>query len=134
MQTNNDVRHLLSSNTSRDSNSLPSQVVIDVSTYTLAYCNCTYSIHQNMQRPCGSLIDGGANGGLRGSDVVILAETFLTSDVTGIANNTLQKVPVCIVAGLIQTPNGPIIGVFHQDAHHGTGKTIHTVSLCANIT
>jgi hypothetical protein len=48
--------------------------------------------------------------------------------VTSIADNTLQKIPVCTVAGLIKTQHGPIIGVFHQYTHHGTGKTIHSVS------
>jgi hypothetical protein len=60
--------------------------------------------------------------------VVIIEETLLTADVTGIAIITLQKVPICTVPGLIQTQHGPIIGIFHQYAHHGTGKTIHSVS------
>jgi hypothetical protein len=128
MQTNTDVCHLLSNNTSRGTDSLPSQVVIYGCTYTVSYCDRAYSIHRNMLGPCGSLIDGGANGGLIGSDVVVLAETFLTADVTGLANNTLQKVSVCTVADLIQTQHGPIIGVFHQYSHHGTGKNIHSVS------
>jgi hypothetical protein len=81
-----------------------------------------------MQRPFGSLIYGGTKGGLSGSDAVVLAETFLTADLTGIANNTLKKIPVCTVAGLIQTQHGPVIGVFRQYAHHGTGKTINSVS------
>jgi hypothetical protein len=80
-----------------------------------------------MLGPCGSLIDGGGNGGLSGSDVVLLADTFLAADVNGLVNNTLQKVPFCTVAGLIQTQHGPIIGIFHKYAHHGTGKTIHSV-------
>jgi hypothetical protein len=88
MTTSTDVQHLLSNNTSRDSNSVPSRVVIDGCTYNLSYCDRTYSIHQNLQRPCGSLIDGGANGGLSGSDVVVLSETLFTADVTGIAYNT----------------------------------------------
>jgi hypothetical protein len=70
------------------------------------------SIHQNIQSPSGSLIDGGANGGLSGSDVVVLYGTILTADVTGIADNTLQQIQVFTVAGLIQTQHGPIIGVF----------------------
>jgi len=36
--------------------------------------------------------------------------------------------PVFTVAGLIQTQHIPIIGVFHQYAHHGTGKTRQSVS------
>ena len=127
--TNNcDIRHLLSHNTSRESSSVPSQVVIDGRTYHLSFGNRTYSVHQNIQNPIGSLIDGGANGGLGGSDVVVICETLLTADVTGIADNTLQQIPICTVAGLIQTQHGPIIGIFHQYAHLGSGKTIHSVS------
>jgi hypothetical protein len=128
MQANTDVCHLLSKNTYMDSNSLPSQSVIDGRTYTLSNCDRAYSIQQNMLGTCGSLIDGGANGGLSGSDVVILADTILTTNANGIANFTLQKVPVCTVDGRIQTQHGPIIGVFHQYAHHGTSKTIHSDS------
>jgi hypothetical protein len=127
MQANTDVRHLLSNNSFRDSNSLPAYVFIDGRTYTHSYFDRAYSIHQNMLGPSGSLIDGGANGGLS-SDVVVLAETLLTTDVTCIAKNTSQKVPVWTVAGLIQTQHGTIIGIFHQYAHHGTGKTNHSVS------
>jgi hypothetical protein len=39
-------------------------------------------------------------GGLGGSDIVVIAKTFFTTDFTGIAENTLQKVAVC-TAGLI---------------------------------
>jgi hypothetical protein len=94
MTASHNVCHLRSNNTSKDSNFLPSQVVIVGPTYTLSYCDCIYSINQNHQRPCGSLIDGGANSGLRGSDVVVLSKTLLTADFTVIADNTLQKVPV----------------------------------------
>jgi hypothetical protein len=123
-----DVRHLLSNTTSRDSSAPPSQVVIDGRTYTLSYCARTYSFHQHKQRSSGLLIDGGANVGLSGSDVVVIEDTLLTADLTGIANNNLQKVPICTVAGLMQTQHGPIVGIFHQYTHHGTGKTIILVS------
>jgi hypothetical protein len=56
---------------------------------------------------CGSLIHGGTNGGLSGSAVVVLTDTFLTADVSGIANKTFQKFPVGTVAGLIQTQQNP---------------------------
>jgi hypothetical protein len=35
---------------------------------------------------------------------------------------------VCTIPVLIQTQHGPIIGIFHPYAPHGTGKTIHSVS------
>jgi len=47
MQAKTDIHHLLPNKTSRDSNSLPSQVVIDGRTYTLSPCDCAYSIHPN---------------------------------------------------------------------------------------
>ena len=53
---------------------------------------------------------------------------FLLPTSLALRDNTLQQIPVCTVAGLIQTQHGPIIGVFHQYAHQGTGKTIHSVS------
>ena len=66
--TNNcDIRQLLSNYTSRDSSSVPTSIVVDGRTYTLSYCARTYSLHQQLQSPSGSLIDGGANGGLSGS-------------------------------------------------------------------
>jgi hypothetical protein len=81
-----------------------------------------------LQEPCGSFIHQGANGGLSGFDVVVRSDTLHTADVTGIADNTLQKVTVCSVVGLIQTQYGPIMGGFHQDSQHGTGERIQDVS------
>jgi hypothetical protein len=102
--TNNcDICQLLSNSTSRDSSSVPSSIVVYGHTDTLYYCARTYSIHQNIRSPSGSLIDGVTNGGLSGSDVVVLYKTLLTADVTGIVDNTLKQIPVCKVAGLIQT-------------------------------
>jgi hypothetical protein len=86
--TNNcDIRQLLSSNSSRDSSSVPSSIVVDGRTYILSYGAHTYSLHQQLQSRSGSLIDGGANVGLSGSDVVVLSETLLTADFIGIADN-----------------------------------------------
>jgi hypothetical protein len=118
----------MSNSTSRDSSSLPSSIVVDGRMYTLSYCACTYSIHQNIQSPRGSCIDGAVNGGLNGSDAVVLSETLLTADVIGIVDNTLQQIPLCAVEGLIQNQHGPIIGALHQYAHQGTGMTIRAVS------
>ena len=40
-------------------------------------------------------------------------------DVTGIAGAKVSNVPLKTVAGVIQTTSGPIIGIFHNYAHHG---------------
>jgi hypothetical protein len=69
----------------------------------------------------GALIDGGATGGLGGSDVRVMWETYCTSNVTGIGAKSLANLPICTVGAVIQTQKGPIIGVFNQYAHCGKG-------------
>ncbi len=61
----------------------------------------------------GSLIDRGVNGGLFGSDVLILLETGRRCNVTGITNNAVTDLPIVQAAGLIQSSIGPIIGIFN---------------------
>lgn len=75
----------------------------------------------------GSLIDSGCNGGMAGSDVRIIEEgTGNPVDITGIGDTELNHVQICTAAGLIQTQQGPIIGIFHQYANYGKGNTIHS--------
>jgi hypothetical protein len=95
--------------------------------YTLSFCNRTYDINNSVYSHYGALVDGGANGGLSGSDVVVLSVTLNTANVVGIPENTLQQLRLCTVAALIETNKGPIIGIFNQYAHCGTGKTILSV-------
>ena len=88
----------------------------------------TYRTTQSPDQTTGSLIDGGCNGGLAGSDVIVLEESLEKVNVKGIADTTLKSVPVGTVAGLITTTKGPVIGIFHQYACHGKGSTIHSVN------
>jgi hypothetical protein len=44
--------------------------------YVYTFLLRKYSLHQNIQSPNLSLIDGDANGGLSVSDVVALSKTF----------------------------------------------------------
>ena len=76
----------------------------------------------------GSLIDGGANGGLLGQDARVLErELNATADVVGIAGNTLESLPICQAAAVIDTvDDGPIVGIFSHYAEGKTGKTIHS--------
>jgi hypothetical protein len=76
----------------------------------------------------GSLIDGGANGGMSGDDVIVLEKTNDSCDVTGVAQNSIDNLAVCTVAGLVQSTTGPIIAIFSQYAHYGKGKTVHSAS------
>ena len=53
------------------------------------YCFCT---HSAAWKACtGSLINGGANGDLCGSNVLILMETGQCYNVTGITNNAVTN-------------------------------------------
>ena len=82
----------------------------------------------SVARSCGSLIDGGANGGLAGADVRLISSGNAKADVTGINDTVIADVPIGTVAGLIQTNEGPAIAVMHQYAYVGTGDTIHSVN------
>jgi len=73
----------------------------------------------------GSLVDGGANGGLCGGDMLVIEETGALCDVTGIAEQTVTNLKLVKACGKIHTMNGTIIGVFHQYANLGRGRTIH---------
>ena len=77
----------------------------------------------------GSLIDGGANGGLLGSDAWIL-ETDLaaTADVLGVTQDVLKSLPIVQAAAKIATvEDGFIIGIFSSYAQWGDGgRTIHS--------
>jgi hypothetical protein len=100
----NGLRQMLSNSHSRP----PSQVNT---------VHCTYSTHNVNIQSAGALIDGGANGGLGGSDVCVMWETHSTADVVGIGAKSLSNLPICTVGAVIQTQKGPIIGVFNQYAH-----------------
>jgi hypothetical protein len=65
---------------------------------------------------------------MSGSDVRVIETTLSKADVTGIADHAVIDLPISTVAGLIETSNGCIIGIFHQYAHLGTGKTIHSTN------
>ena len=47
----------------------------------------------------GSLIDSGANGGMAGNDVRVMDTSFATANVTGVAENTVEDLPICTVSG-----------------------------------
>jgi hypothetical protein len=76
-----------------------------------------------------SLVDGGANGGMAGSNVRTLSESsFNKANVTGIGESLIQNLPLATVAGLISTHRGPAIVLLHQYANYGKGHTIHSSS------
>ena len=71
------------------------------------------------------LIDGGANGGLAGADMRVIHTTPRKINIVGIGDHELTGLDVVTAATLLDTQKGPIIGIFHEYAHYGKGKSIH---------
>ena len=71
------------------------------------------------------LIDRGANGGLAGTDMRVIHTTPRKINIVGIGGHELTGLNVVTAATLLDTQKGPIIGVFHEYAHLGKGRSIH---------
>ena len=71
------------------------------------------------------LIDRGANGGLAGADMKVIHTTPRKINNVGIDDHELTGLNVVTAAALLDTQKGPIIGIFHEYAHLGKGKSIH---------
>ena len=71
------------------------------------------------------LIDRGANGGLAGADMRVLHTTPRKINIIGIDDHEMTGLNVVTAATLLDTQKGPIIGVFHEYAHLGKGRSIH---------
>ena len=74
------------------------------------------------------LIDRGANGGLAGADMRVIHTTPRKINIVGIDDHELTGLNVVTAAALLDTQKGPIIGVFHEYAHLGKGRSIHAAS------
>ena len=96
--------------------------------YMISKHNMKYHISRNEQQAKASLVDHGANGGMVGSDAIILEKTNRTADVTGIDDHQVCDLPIVTAAGLVQSQHGPVIAIMHQYAYHEQGKTIHSSS------
>ena len=71
------------------------------------------------------MIDRGANGGLAGADMRVLQKVHRKINIVGIDDHELTGLNVVTAAGLLDTQKGPIIGIFHEYAHLGKGRSIH---------
>ena len=76
----------------------------------------------------GSLINGGATGGMSGDDVMVIEYQDWYADVTGCTDQTVKDIPLATVAGIVRSTSGPVIWVMHEYAHLGKGKTIHSIA------
>ena len=75
----------------------------------------------------GSLIDRGANGGILGSDAVILHEhPNRQVDVSGIDSHEIGGLKVVDASAKTTSNRGDIIIIVHQYAYYGRGRSIHS--------
>ncbi|HET7637806.1 MAG TPA: hypothetical protein VFK47_03615, partial [Ktedonobacteraceae bacterium] len=95
--------------------------------YRACMAQTTYSVSKHATAEQGSLIDGGANGGLAGADTRLIESTDRYADITGIDSHKVKDVIIGTCAGRIMSTNGPIICLLHQYAYTGKGSTIHSV-------
>ena len=70
---------------------------------------------------------------MAGSDVRLISQTPFFADVNGIDNHEVKNLPICTVAGLVQSQKGPNILIMHQYAYHGKGKTIRSSGQTENF-
>ncbi|KAL7564903.1 hypothetical protein ACA910_009392 [Epithemia clementina (nom. ined.)] len=71
------------------------------------------------------LVYCGANGGLAGGDMRIFEKSGRFITIVGIDNHELTGLPIVSCAAKFETNHGPVIGIFHEYAYHGKGKSIH---------
>ena len=74
----------------------------------------------------GALIDRGANGGIAGADVRFIEMMHRAINVQGVSDHQVTDLKIVTAGGVVQMQHGPVITIFHQYAHLGTGKTIHS--------
>jgi hypothetical protein len=89
----------------------------------------TYAVsnHKRIKALELALMDGGANGGVGGSNVRLLQrDPHQRATLTGMNEHQVNDVPIGTCAGKIKTKDGFIIGIMHQYAYLGTGATIHS--------
>ena len=78
----------------------------------------------------GALIDRGANGGVAGQDVRVIAKSDSSVNITGIDNHEMKNIPIGTVGTVVMSQRGEVIAIMHQYAIAGKGRTIHS---CAQL-
>jgi len=93
----------------------------DVNVASIMYLVSVSKIHSKH-----SLIDRGANGGIAGNDVKVIATSDRSVDIQGINNHQVTDIKIGTVAGVITSTKRPIIGIMHQYALVGRRHSIHS--------
>ena len=91
-----------------------------------ANAHVTYMVDKHHMDKPGSLIDRGANGGVAGANIRVFATTDRAVNVQGISEHQVTDLKIVSAGGVVQTQKGPVIAIFNQYVHIGTGKTIHS--------
>ncbi|KAL7570793.1 hypothetical protein ACA910_014422 [Epithemia clementina (nom. ined.)] len=86
----------------------------------------TYKFSKVNTWPSLQLVDRGANGGLAGDDMRILHKTGRKVDISGIDNHEVNNLDIVTCASMFDTKKGRIIGIFHEYAYLGKGRSIHS--------
>ena len=73
-----------------------------------------------------ALIDRGANGDVAGADVCVIEITHHAVNVQGVSDHQVTDLKIVTAGSIVPTQHGLVIAIFHQYAHLGTGKTIHS--------
>jgi hypothetical protein len=100
----------------------------DTITFDANVHHINYRVTQSIiNKKCnGALVNRGANGGIGGTDVSKLHDIAGTIvGITGIENHQVRDIPLAVVAGVMLTNRGPIVGIFNNYAYIGKGRTIH---------
>jgi hypothetical protein len=100
----------------------------DTITFDANVHHVNYRVTQSItNKRTGALVDRGANGGIGGTNVRKLHDIAGTIvDITGIENHQVCDIPLAVVAGVMHTNRGPIVGIFNNYAYIGKGRTIHS--------
>jgi hypothetical protein len=115
-----DLRRVLSNKNPRKK---PPNVNTEVSVHEVIY---HVSNHRGSADDRRSLIDRGANGGLAGSNMRIIATTDRHVDISGIDNHQMTNLKIVTAGGVVPTQRGEVIGIFHQYASVPQGRSIHS--------
>ena len=111
-------------NTSDDAASDISHVLSVKRSPQIQVCQCYLFQHANHTNQ--QLVDRGANGGLAGSDMLVLHRTYCKINIQGIDNHEVTGLDVVTPATLLNTSQGKVIGIFNEYAYHGKGSSIHS--------
>ena len=90
-----------------------------------ANTHLTYTVGKHRADKLGALIDQGGDGGVAGTDVHVIKTTHRAVNVQGVSDHQVTDLKIVTAGGIVQMQHGPVITIFHQHAHLGTGKTIH---------